>query len=57
MEYTSLDGYCLGHFKFNTILRKKRLVLGLTQQQVADLAKVSYCQYQRFGLCKFRQTI
>ena len=48
MEHISLDGYCLGHIKHNTILREKRLVLGLTQQQVADLAKVSYCQYQRF---------
>ena len=48
MEHISLDGYCLGHVKHNTILREKRLVLGLTQQQVADLAKVSYCQYQRF---------
>ena len=48
MEHISLDGYCLGHIKQNTILREKRLVLGLTQQQVADLAKVSYCQYQRF---------
>lgn len=48
MEHISLDGYCLGLIKHNTILREKRLVLGLTQQQVADLAKVSYCQYQRF---------
>lgn len=24
------------------------MVLGLTQQQVADIAKISYCQYQRF---------
>lgn len=48
MEHISLDGYCLGHIKHNTIFREKRLVLGLTQQQVADLAKVSYCQYQRF---------
>ena len=47
MEHISLDGYCLAHIKHNTILREKRLVLGLTQQQVADLAKVSYCQYQR----------
>ena len=31
-----------------SILREKRLVLGLTQQQVADLAKISCCQYQRF---------
>ena len=48
MEYVSLDGYCLGHIKHHNILREKRLVLGLTQQQVADIAKISYCQYQRF---------
>ena len=32
-----------------SILREKRLVLGLTQQQVSDLAKISCCQYQRFA--------
>ena len=48
MEDFSFDGYCLGHFKHNSILREKRLVLGLTQQQVADLAKVNYGQYQKF---------
>ena len=39
MEKFSLDGFCLGHIKVNSILREKRLVLGLTQQQVADKAK------------------
>lgn len=48
MEYISLDGYCLGHIKINSILREKRLVLGLTQQQVADKAKINYRQYQKF---------
>ena len=48
MEHISLDEYCLGYIKHNTILREKRLVLSLTQQQVTDLAKVGYCQYQRF---------
>ncbi len=48
MEKFSFDGYCLGQFKPNSILREKRLVLVLTQQQVADLAKVNYGQYQKF---------
>ena len=48
MENFSLDGYSLVHLKPNTILREKRLVLGLTQKQVADLAKINYTQYQRF---------
>ena len=50
MEHFSLDGYSFYHPEKNkgSILREKRLVLGLTQQQVADLAKISYCQYQRF---------
>ena len=48
MENFSLDGYGLVHLKPNTILREKRLVLGLTQKQVADLAKINYTQYQRF---------
>ena len=39
MKKFSFDGYCLAHIKVNSILREKRLVLGLTQQQVADNAK------------------
>ena len=48
MEHFSFDGYCLAHIHVNTILREKRLVLGLTQQQVADKAKINYRQYQKF---------
>jgi len=48
MEFISLDGYSLGHLKRNTILREKRLVLGLTQQQVADKAKINFKQYNKF---------
>lgn len=40
MKKFSFDGYCLAHIKVNSILREKRLVLGLTQQQVADKAKL-----------------
>ena len=49
-ETFCLDGYSLCHPEKNkgSILRAKRLALGLTQQQVANLAKISYCQYQRF---------
>ena len=42
MKKFSFDGYCLAHIKVNSILREKRLVLGLTQQQVADKAKIHY---------------
>ena len=38
MKKFSFNGYCLAHIKVNSILREKRLVLGLTQQQVADKA-------------------
>ena len=48
MKKFSFDGYCLAHIKVNSILREKRLVLGLTQQQVADKAKINYRQYQKF---------
>ena len=48
MKKFSFDGYCLAHIKANSILREKRLVLGLTQQQVADKAKINYRQYQKF---------
>jgi len=34
--------------KPGTILREKRVVLGLTQQQVADRAKITIRQYQAF---------
>ena len=47
MEKFSLDGFCLAHLNRHSILREKRLMLGLTQQQVADIAKINYCQYQR----------
>ena len=48
MKKFSFNGYCLAHIKVNSILREKRLVLGLTQQQVADKAKINYRQYQKF---------
>lgn len=48
MKKFSFDGFCSAHIKVNSILREKRLVLGLTQQQVADKAKINYRQYQKF---------
>ena len=48
MEKFSFDGFCLAHLKMNSILREKRLVLGLTQQQVAEKSKINYRQYQKF---------
>ena len=40
-------GFQVVHFS-NDILREKRVVHGLTQQQVADRAKISLRQYQSF---------
>lgn len=40
-------GFQVVHFS-NDILREKRVVQGLTQQQVADRAKISLRQYQSF---------
>ena len=49
MEYLNLTGFSVAHLDkdMHSILREKRLVLGLTQQQVADKAKIAYTQYQR----------
>ena len=43
-------GFQMVHFsnKMDDILREKRVVQGLTQQQVADRAKISLRQYQSF---------
>ena len=46
-----LEGYRLVHIKdSNTyeILKEKRVVLGMTQQQVADKAGIRLQQYQKF---------
>ena len=56
MKKFSFDGYCLAHIKVNSILREKRLVLGLTQQQVADKAKINYRQYQKFESGEYKVT-
>lgn len=50
MENFNLDGFHLCHLDDDAhgILREKRIVLGLTQQQVADKAKIVLQQYQKF---------
>lgn len=50
MEQFNLSGFKLCHLddKPHSILKEKRLVLRMTQQEVADKAKVSLPQYQKF---------
>lgn len=48
MEFESLDGYVMAHFDTKSVLREKRVVLGLTQKQVAERAKIPLQSYQRF---------
>ena len=51
MEFTNLDGYKLVHIndrKKGNILREKRIVQNLTQQQVADRSGIKIQQYQKF---------
>ncbi|MDO5123094.1 MAG: helix-turn-helix transcriptional regulator [Eubacteriales bacterium] len=42
------SGFQIAHFKPCDILRERRVILGLTQKQVADRAKVVLQQYQKF---------
>lgn len=44
------SGYRICHAsdKMDSILREHRIILGLTQQQVADKAKIKIQQYQKF---------
>ena len=44
----SLDGFQLVHLKENDMLRERRVILGLTQQTVADRAKIPLQSYQQF---------
>ena len=50
MEFEDLTGYKICHLseKMDSVLREKRIVLGLTQQQVADKAGIRIQQYQKF---------
>ena len=42
-----LDGYQILHARAASILSEKRQILRLTQQEVADRAKITLRQYQR----------
>ena len=48
MENFSLAGYQIAHMKVDGILRERRVILGLTQMQVAEKAKIPLQSYQRF---------
>lgn len=48
MEKFSLDGFQLLHPNVKSILQEHRVILGLTQKQVAEKAKIPLQSYQRF---------
>ncbi len=50
MEQIDLSGYQICHLDNDqhSVLREKRVVLGMTQQQVADKAGIVLQQYQKF---------
>ena len=48
MENFSLDGFQVAHLKNDGVLRERRVILSLTQMQVAEKAKIPLQSYQRF---------
>ena len=48
MSEFSLDGFQMVHMEERNILRERRIVLGLTQKQVAKKAKIPFQSDQRF---------
>ncbi|GFI04954.1 hypothetical protein IMSAGC009_02993 [Lachnospiraceae bacterium] len=50
MEQIELSGFQMCHLDSDqhSVLREKRVVLGMTQQQVADKAGIILQQYQKF---------
>ena len=48
MEFEDLSSYSLVHLKPEGILREKRVILKLTQKEVAEKAKITVQSYQRF---------
>jgi len=48
MENFSLDGFQLIHMSNKGILQERRVILGMTQKQVAEKAKIPLQSYQRF---------
>ena len=48
MSSFNLDGFQMVHMEERNILRERRVVLGLTQKQVAEKSKIPLQSYQRF---------
>lgn len=48
MDKFSLDGFQIVHFDNKSILQERRVILGITQKQVAEKAKIPLQSYQRF---------
>ena len=48
MEFEDLSGYCIVHANTKSILLERRILLGLTQKQVAEKAGIPYQSYQKF---------
>ena len=48
MEEINLDGFSLVSMEPKGMLRERRVILGLTQKQVAEKAKIPMQSYQRF---------
>lgn len=50
MEFINIEGYqiCNIDKDSRSLLKEKRVVLGMTQQQVADKAQIVLQQYQKF---------
>ena len=48
MSNFSLDGFQMVHMEERNILRERRIILGLTQKQIAEKAKIPFQSYQRF---------
>ena len=44
----NLDGFQLVHFEDKSVLQERRVILGMTQKQVAEKAKIPLQSYQRF---------
>ena len=44
----NLDGFQLVHYEDKSVLQERRVILGMTQKQVAEKAKIPLQSYQRF---------
>lgn len=48
MKDFSLDGFQFIHADEKSIMQERRIILGMTQKQVAEKAKITLQSYQRF---------